>query len=360
MFISITRAGNKSYTYRWGFLFPSSFKTFFLFLGAITIEAGIMKDIFIDFNIKFGVEKIWKWKWWILGACVVAAVGSFIYSSQMDIEYKSTASFVPPNFSTLTSLAFNNGVGYRGFEAAEEEDIDRTVDYLNSAQVIDSIAEEFKLYEHYGIKKGTKNADKIFYHVYSTKNEVNYTSRSTVGITCFDTDPEIAAAIADRYLEFANEFFETISQRKNGMEVSLTLQSELETRRQVLLDSLTILRNMKIYRGETAEGPMSSLVVQQIRSNPDFGKYYDLLSSYGLQLVNLEDRLGDLEREIQSRRIHLEQFPSLMQVTRYPTVSTFKARPKRSIYVAIATLAAFLFAVFMVLILDRSKDKLPI
>lgn len=318
-----------------------------------------MKDIFIDFNIKFGVEKIWKWKWWILGACVLAAVGSFIYASQMDIEYKSTASFIPPNTSSLTSLAFNNGVGYQGFQSAEEEDIDRTVDYLNSLQVIDSIAKEFSLYEHYGIQKGTKNADKIFYHVYSTKNEVNFTARSTVGITCFDTDPAIAAGIAGRYLGFAENFFEQISQRKNGMEVTLTLRDDLIARRRVILDSLAILRNMKIYRGETADGPMAALVVNQIKSNPEFGTYYDLLSSYGLQLVNLEERLGDLEREILSRRTHLEQFPSLMQVTRYPEASTFKARPKRSIYVAIATLAAFLFAIFMVLILDRSKEKSP-
>ena len=70
----------------------------------------------------------------------------------MHDEYKSTAAFVPPSYTSLGTMVFGNGIAYRGFFAADEEDIDRTVAFLESQEVMDTITARFNLYGHYGIQ----------------------------------------------------------------------------------------------------------------------------------------------------------------------------------------------------------------
>src|SRR5687768_8085023 len=97
------------------------------------------KNVSMEHNVKFGLGKLWRWKIWILAACVAAGVISIFLSQKMPDEYKSTATFVPPSFTSLGTMVFGNGIAYKGFYAADEEDIDRTVAYLESQQVMDSL-----------------------------------------------------------------------------------------------------------------------------------------------------------------------------------------------------------------------------
>ncbi|MCB9233551.1 MAG: hypothetical protein H6581_17980 [Bacteroidia bacterium] len=315
-----------------------------------------MKDILIDFDIELGFRKVWKWKWWIGGLLVVAAVVSFLLASMIKPEYRSTAAFIPPDISSLKSMVFTSGLGYRGFEAAEEEDIDRTVDYLNSLQVIDSIAVMYGLYEHYGIDKANPKADEWFYHAYSTKNLISFSDRSTVQITTFDVDPQYAADIANTYLQFAIDFFENIAQRKSGLAAAEDEMNQLSARREKLVDSLANMRTQyKLYHIDHVGEGVDQILSQAIRNSPEFNKNYDRMLSCELQLNWLEERSSDLEREYVGRKQNMEQYPLLIQITQRAKPSTFKARPKRSIIVAAAMAGTLAFAIFMVLLLDRKK-----
>ena len=60
-----------------------------------------MKDVFIDFNVKFGLEKIWKWKLWIVLSCVVAGIIAIFLSFKMADEYKNAIGF---HFAALARL----------------------------------------------------------------------------------------------------------------------------------------------------------------------------------------------------------------------------------------------------------------
>ena len=73
-----------------------------------------------------------------------------------------------------------------------------------------------------------------------------------------------------------------------------------------------------------------------------------------------EYKIDKLERELLTRELNIEQHPDLIVPISLPKASTFKARPKRSIIVAVVMTATMLFSIFTVLIFDRSKDRLPI
>lgn len=320
-----------------------------------------MENVFIDFTIKFGLEKVWKWKWWIGALVSASSLGAFLWASQMAPEFESRAAFIPPSINSLYSLTYNQGIAYRGFEAAEEEDIDRVVDYLTSIQVMDSLARQFKLYEHYGIVWGTPNADKMFYNSFKGKNSVSFSSRSVVQIECYDTDPKIAEAIAAQYLAFAEDFFDDLSGRKRGLAECQRQVDSLRHQRQVVLDSLSYMRDrFKLFHIDNAGDALSAILANQLRSDPGFAKLYDRMYSMELQLNVIEERIGEIESELGSRLQYVRQFPQLIKVTQQPRESTFKARPKRSIYMIFAGIAALVTGALLVVALDRKNDRLPV
>ncbi len=95
---------------------------------------------------------------------------------------------------------------------------------------------------------------------------------------------------------------------------------------------------------------------EQMISQPDFHKRYDEVVSLEVNLKLLEERLSDGEREYLSRKLNLEQYPSLIQIVERGEPSSFKARPKRSLILLGAIIATFLFSIFVVLIVDREKE----
>lgn len=321
-----------------------------------------MKDVFIDFNVKFGLEKIWKWKWWILGASAAAGIISIVVSLRIPNEFKSTSSFIPPEISSLTEMVFNaGGVSYRGFEAADEEDIDRTVDYLSSRDVTDSLARRFDLYTHYGLTKGGENADKAFYRIFQGNNQISFGSNSVVKISCWDQDPEVASHIANAYLGFAENFFEGVSQRRTAFAATEKELTDMRKQRVILLDSLSGFRaRHNLYHFDNAGDAVSDILAQKMRNDPKFNEDYDKMYSLELQLNTFEERFADLESEYQARKVNIEQYPNLIHITSTAEPSTFKDRPKRSIIVIICVMGMFIFSCFLAVVLDRSKDRLPI
>lgn len=317
-----------------------------------------MEENFIDFNIKQGLDKLWKWKFWITGACVLAGVISILVSLQMQDEFRSKAAFVPPSFSSLSTMTFGNGIGYRGFYSAEEEDIDRTIDYLTSSYVVDSIAKMFNLYEHYGIDMEDHKRDKMFYLAFYNKNDIDFSGNSTVVIECWDVNPGLAHSIAQTYIQFANDFFERVSQRKLGLEAAGRAIDEMEVERRMIMDSLSALRSKYgIYHLDNAGESVTNYLADRMRNEPKFHEYYDEVSSMENYLKTLELRYGDIQREYMTRKLNLEQYPSLIWVTKEPNLPTFKERPKRSIIVIMSVLATFVLSCFLAVVLDRSRSK---
>ena len=177
----------------------------------------------MEHNVKFGLGKLWRWKLWILAACVAAGVISIVMTQRMQDEFKSTAAFVPPSITSLSTMVFG-----KGFYAADEEDIDRTVAYLESPQVMDSLDKKFNLYERYGIDRASKEGAKRFEAAFKSNMKVSFTSNSVVSIECWDGDPQHAKNQADAALALASNFFERVSARQTGLSATIEQLNEVD------------------------------------------------------------------------------------------------------------------------------------
>lgn len=311
-------------------------------------------------NVKFGLGKLWRWKIWILAACIASAVISIVMSQKMPDEYKSTAAFVPPSFTSLSTMVFTNGISYKGFYAADEEDIDRTVAYLESPQVMDSLDKQLNLHQRYGIKLDDKDGPRKFEAAFKGNMKVSFTSNSVVAIECWDQEPEFAMKFAKAGLVLASDFFERISSRLVGLQATKDQLAEVEAERKVVNDSLSSLRvKYNIYHIDDAGPAVTEILAQKMRTEPKFNELYDHAKSMELYNYSLELRYQDLRREQMSRELNLKQYPSLLWITEEPTVSGYKDRPKRSILVILAIMATFVFSSFLALALDRTKPEKP-
>ncbi|MFN8396202.1 MAG: hypothetical protein U0176_16345 [Bacteroidia bacterium] len=310
----------------------------------------------MEHNVKFGLGKLWRWKIWILGTCIAGGVISYLLTKSMPDEYKSTASFVPPSITSLSTMVFSNGIAYKGFYAADEEDIDRTVAYLESPQVMDSLNRKFNLYQRYGIDPEGKESAKRFEAAFKASMKVSFTSNSVVAIECWDQDPAFAKDFADAALQLASNFFEDVSQRKVGLVATVDQLNEVEKERKMINDSLSALRSKyNIYHIDDAGPAVSEILAQKMRSEPNFHVYYDVAKSLEMYNYSLELRYQDLRREQMARELNMKQYPSLIWVTERPVVSGYKDRPKRSILVILSVMGCFVFSGFLALTLDRSK-----
>ncbi len=314
----------------------------------------------MEHNVKFGLGKLWRWKIWILAACIASAVISILLSQRMPDEFKSRASFVPPSITSLSTMVFANGIAYKGFYAADEEDIDRTVAYLESPEVMDSLDKKFNLYGHFGIDRSGKEASKMFEAAFKSNMKVSFTSNSVVAIECWDTDPQFAKDFADAGLAMASNFFERVSQRQVGLMATNDQLKQVDAERKGINDSLSVLRvKYNIYHIDDAGPAVSEILAQKMRTEPKFNELYDNAKSMELYIYSLELRYQDLRREQMARELNLKQYPSLLWITEHPMVSGYKDRPKRSILVILAIMATFVFSSFLALALDRSRPPLP-
>ena len=314
----------------------------------------VKKEALIDFNINIEIDKLLRWKWWIAAATVLAGVLSIIVSFQVPDEYRAVTSFIPPKIGTL----LKGGAGDKGFDVASENDIDQTIEYLSSYPVIDSLATEFDLYNKYRITKGTKNADKVFYLRFGKKHLVSFGDRSTVTIDCFDEDPETAYKLALKYLQFSRDFFERVSNRKAALDFAELKLKELKERKQEIQDTLQMFRiEHKLFSLLDLGDASDKIVAAKLASDPGFLKNYDHMVSLEQESKIIGERLAQREEEYMIRKLNFEQFPELIQITREPIMPTFKARPKRSIIVAIAVIATFVFSIFLALLLDKKAHK---
>jgi capsule polysaccharide export protein KpsE/RkpR len=317
-----------------------------------------MENVSMEHNVKFGLGKLWRWKLWILAACVAAGVISIVMTQQMQDEFKSTAAFVPPSITSLSTMVFGNGIAYKGFYAADEEDIDRTVAYLESPQVMDSLDKKFTLYERYGIDRNAKDGARRFEAAFKSNMKVSFTSNSVVSIECWDGDPNHAKAQADAALALASNFFERVSSRQVGLAATIEQLHEVDAERKLINDSLSKLRQLyNIYHIDDAGPAVSEILAQKMRTEPKFNELYDHAKSMELYIYSLELRYQDLRREQMARELNIKQFPSLLWVTEYPIVSGYKDRPKRSILVILAVMATFVFSGFLALALDRTRPQ---
>ncbi|MFP4369213.1 MAG: Wzz/FepE/Etk N-terminal domain-containing protein [Candidatus Kapaibacterium sp.] len=156
----------------------------------------------------FIFKLLYRNKWYIIGFTAAAAIASIIIALTLPVWYKATISVVPPKsddsglsgaMGAVGSALKDFGLTRLGGGAMQSYDY---MVILESRSVLDSIINKYNIAERYEIKDGTSDDIRnAFWENLSITLEDggNYT------ISIWDKDPEIAAEMANEYIDIANE-----------------------------------------------------------------------------------------------------------------------------------------------------------
>lgn len=316
------------------------------------------------------ISVLWRWKNKILTVTAIASIGAIVISLLLPTYYKATTTFYAASEDLSKPIPvgdIDRNIRYYGTDT----DIDRLLTIANSSDIRTNLIQEFGLYEHYEIEPDSKNAAHKINLRLSKLYKISKTKLDAIELSVEDTDPELAARIAnsardklndraqktvkDSQLKQIENFDKKISENDKLLRTlgdSLTYLKkkynvfDLETQTQVLLEQLSLAKSS----GKTS---LANSIEAQIQNyNNGFSAVASISAEHEAFSIQLSI---DKEKHRQLLSSYNSPFPSL-HIIEQANIPLIKSRPKRSIYVVGAALFAFLLTTLAALVIDASKS----
>lgn len=280
------------------------------------------------------IRFIFKHKWPIITITVIAAIASIIVSLIITPKFKSSVIFYPKtqvaaSHALTTSELINPDDHIMNF--GDEEATEQLIQTLYSEDIRFKIIDKFDLMNHYQINADGEYPMTKLHEEYSDNIRFKRTEYMAVEIEVLDTDPQIAADIANELAELLDS---TLNQMQNDVAVEILKVVEKE---------------YNLLQSDIQE--IEDKIKKAHHASPEY-------ISLSQQLVNENKRLSQLKAKFAEARVNAnQQLPRKFMVTRaYPAEK--KSYPVRWVICAVSTLSAFLFAVLLMLFIERYKDLL--
>jgi len=298
------------------------------------------------------------------------AICSIVVALMITPKYKSSVVMFPTTSrsvaKSLLSSTYNSGVG----EFGDEEDSEKLLQVLNSNYVRESVVNKFKLIEHYKIDP---NSSRLYTDLYGTFDaNVHYrrTEFMSVEISVMDEDPQMAADIANAISRFVDTAMTNIK-KERAIEAKKMLHAEYVSLRnyiQDLNDSLHTLQNLGVidYASQTAsltQAYADALVKNNTRAAKEIKSRLRNIEKYGAANRHLlhsleleEERMQTLRDKYLEVKVEAEENLPNVLIVNEAHRPEIKAYPRRSFIVVVSTFVSFIFALVLLLFLDRYKS----
>jgi len=278
------------------------------------------------------IRFIFKHKWPVLSITLIAAVASVVVSLYITPMYKSSVIFYPKTQVSVSHALMSGQLidaDDHIMNFGDEEATEQLIQTLYSEKIRFKIIDKFNLMEHYKIdKEGDYPLYKLHEKI-SDNIKFKRTEYQAVEIEVMDTDPQMAADIA-------NEIASLLDQTLNDMQ------------RDVAADILKVVENEHNILVKEINGLEES--IQGLKtSDPRY-------ISVSEQLINENKRLSELKSKLAEARVNAQQNIPRKFIVANAYAAEKKTYPVRWVICSVSTLSAFLFAVFMMLFIERYKD----
>lgn len=291
-----------------------------------------MEDQNYNFNSMDIIRFMFKHKWPILIITVIAALASILAAMTITPKFKSSVVLYPKTQVSVSHALSNAELidpDDHIMNFGDEEATEQLIQTLHSEEIRLAIIDKFNLMSHYEIE-GEYPMFKL--HEKMSENiKFKKTEFQAVKIEVMDTDPAMAANIAN---EIADLLDQTLNKMQNDVAVEILRVVKGEY-------------NLLLVEIEQIENDLYAL--KDKRTDP---KKISLTE----RLVNENKRLSLLKSKLVEARVNANQdLPRKFLVAKaYPAEK--KAYPIRWLICAVSTISAFVFAVLLMLFIERYKD----
>lgn len=352
---------------------------------------------------------IYRWRKALRNVCLIALLGSIVIALRLDNYYQSTSIFYPSNqdlakpeliFGAMTKVTEYFGT---------DRDVDRLLEIASSNELADYMIDRYQLFKHYDIDstdvEGRHWARLKFQELYSVQKNKN----DAIELSVEDTDPQLAADLANGAREKIDEIAQRLT-KSSQAQLLASFDANLKRKNSELLRLGDSLRNIQSayhiyaggYQGEQLSEQLTRAeediarnrarlevlngnplipadTVEYIKANlqgalrqremlltrqPKDGVLSIRDYNEGIGKVSIANDLHnqarkqfsyDLERYNQILAAYNTNIPALqLVVPAEPAI--IKSRPRRSIIVIGAVVAAFLFTLLAAFLADAYRD----
>jgi len=344
------------------------FPIFVILFETIAVMDNPQKD---NYNSKYLFKLLAEYRKSVLIILIAAALLAVLFSSPLFITplYKSTAILYPTSSNSISKVLISTTFQSNKdiLEFGESEQTEQMLQVLNSNRIRDKVIERYNLMEHYGIKPTSRYPFTKLNKLYDSRIKFRRTEYNAVRITVLDSDPALAA-------QMANDIAELFDSTMNAMQKEVAVKAfnlvdaeykSLCAEMALLEDSLNVLRSLGVLDYESQVEMLSQqLAVELGRNNPqgikNIQEQLDILAQYGGAYYAINERLDNDRLQLSLMKTKYEE--AKVDATediphKFVVTSAFKAEhksyPVRWIIVTITLLGTFLLLIFVLVILDR-------
>ncbi len=285
----------------------------------------------------------------LLVVAVLSAASGYVISMFIKPLYKSYAVVYPVNLSP----------------SSEESETEQLLQWFNSEEVKNAVADKFKLYEHYNINPTGDKHDTYFNLRYKELVSVNATMYESIEISVKDTDPKLAKEIVNGIIEATNYLIMTVKKERLkeyivNNEMELALSGKKIDSLKFMINSLRKDYNIIDFQYQ------SKYISKEAVKNPNLSES-NSKTAEGLKIQRVEfERLRDVinsqiitynELRTNIDKYHLDYANkiSYTNVVSKPTLPDSKCYPIRSLMAIVISISTLFIACIVILFLHTKK-----
>lgn len=322
-----------------------------------------------NFNITNIIIFLFKKRKAIIIITTVAAVVSIIVSLIIEEEFKSSVVIYPASTSSVSKalLTDMSRAPKDILKFGEEEETEQLMQVLQSNEIKEKIIAKYQLMQHYKINPTDKYAKTKLLKEYDDKISSRKTQYQAIEISVFDTDNNMAASIANDITLILDSVYNKV-QKDRAFKALEIIENQYNLEKEYvaqLEDSLSVLRGLGIFDYQIqvsnyTEAHTAAIAKGQTQKAKLLQGKLDVLAKYGsaynslsqLQVKEIE-QLSLLKSKYEEAKVDAYQNLPHKYIVNPAQVSEKKAKPIRWLIVVISTISAFIFAVFLLLVLEN-------
>ncbi|PID95561.1 MAG: hypothetical protein CSA94_00905 [Bacteroidetes bacterium] len=303
-----------------------------------------------------------------------ALLGAILFSSPLFItpKYKSEVILYPAASNAISNaLLVENNNKNDVLSYGEETATEQLMQLLESSRIRDKVIREFDLLNHYKINPNGKHIKRKLFKTYKQNITISRTKYAAVKISVLDTDPKLAAKIANRISDIIDSVKADISKNRalSAYHIVKKEYEEMLADIQQMEDSLTQIRQLGIHDYKSQAEMLNQQLAKEIAKNNKPGiqaleKKLSILAKYGSGYVGLSqqleydrEKLSDLKRNFEKAKV--DAFEVLPQhfVIEKAYQSDRKEYPIRWLIVLTTLISTWFTTTIVIILLSKYKKQ---
>lgn len=317
------------------------------------------------------VQLIFKWRLPLFIITLAAIIAAIVFSSPFFIKpkYKSTVIIFPVATSSISKVLISHNTGIKEdiLGIGEEEQAEQMLQILNSNLIRDKIIEKYNLIDHYQIDRKSKYLYTKLHREYENNVKFRRTEYMAVKITVFDTDPQIAADIANDITSLVDSTINFMQKERAMMAFQIVEQEYASLKAEVegIVDSLRTLGSKGVHDFERQSEVLNQQLAIALAQNNQAAirilqPKLDTIGKYGGAYLSLKnalefktEQLTLLKTKYQEAKVDAEQFLPQKFIVNSAYKAEKKSYPIRWIILVVATFIVFFTAVLTIIITEN-------